>query len=160
MSSPYPCIIFSHASFETDSDGCSLEAKKVRDIFREVNEKYPKRVFLCINGHYHADSVHVVENIVYFNLNCVYQGAWTLKKHNFFPKEFIEKHKGASNMDQCAFFKDALNAIVTVDSDGIVDIEGMETTYLYDVTPEKMGLPIEFGVGKLVPYISNAHIEV
>ena len=97
---------------------------------------------------------------MYFNVNCVYQGAWSLRKHNFFPQEFTEKHKGANNLDQCAFFKDALNAIVTVDSEGIVDIEGMETSYLYDVTPEKLGIASQCGPGLLVPHISSAHIEV
>lgn len=159
ISSPYPCIIISHASFECE-DGCSRDAAKVRKIIRDVNEKYPKRVILCINGHYHTDSVHVVENVVYFNVNTVYNGAWKREKHNFFPKEFLEKYNFASNLEQSAFFKDALNAIVTVDSDGIIDIEGMKTSYLYDVTPEKMGIPTRFHFADLVPYISNAHIEL
>lgn len=158
ISSPYPCIVISHASFENDD--CSRDAKKVRDVFRRVNEKYPKRILLCINGHYHTDSIHVVDNIVYFNVNCVYNGGWRLNEHDFFPQEFIEKYKSASSIRQCAFYEDPLNAIVTVDSDGIIDIEGMKTSYLYGVTAEKIGCPLYCGPGKHVPYISDAHIDL
>lgn len=156
ISSPYPCIILSHASFEV-AGGCSGDAEKVQKLLREVNSEFPKRVIMCINGHYHTNSVKVIDNIAYLNVNTVYMGGWIPQKHDLFPKEFSSKYQSADN---CVFFKEPLSAIVTVDSEGIIDIEGMETSYIYDVTPEKIGMSIQTPIGDNVPYISNAHIEL
>ncbi len=156
MNSPYPCIIVSHTSFDEAAYGCE-EADKVRDIINEVNKKYPKRVILCLNGHYHTDSMNVSENVAYFNVNVVYMGDWKPVKHNEYPKEFSEKYESADN---AVFFKDPLSAIVTVDSDGIIDVKGAKTSYIYDVTPEMIGLTVQKSYGKSVPYISDYHIEL
>lgn len=154
LSSPYPCIILSHACLD-EKPSCAWDAPTVRKIIHDVNAKFPKRVLLCLNGHIHSDSVVVLDNVVYFNINATYMGAWRLQKHNLFPPEFAGAYASADN---CAFFADPLNAIVTVDSDGTVDIEGMETTYLYGVTPADLGLPTETPNGSVVPRISDAHI--
>ncbi len=156
MTSPYPCIILSHSTF-FNIKSSSRDAENVRSIINEVNEKFPKRVLLCMNGHYHTDSMDVLDNVAYFNVNTVYMGGWRPEKHNCFPKEFAEKYESADNG---VFFKDPLSAIVTVDSDGIIDVEGMETSYIYDVTPEKIEISIDDGDGLKVPYISNSHIEL
>lgn len=157
LSSPYPCIILSHVSFKGAD---ARDGYKAREILRKVNEKHPKRVLMCMNGHYHTDSVEVVDNIVYFNVNCVYNGGWTLKTHDLFPKDFVEANKSANGTIHSAFYKEPLSAIVTIDSEGIIDIEGSKTTYLFDITPEMIGCNLNPHVGKVVPYISDAHIEL
>lgn len=156
MNSPYPCIVLGHTCFANESGSCK-DSAKVREIFREVNAAHKGRVLLCLNGHYHTDSTYIVDDVAYFNVNTCYMGAWSPNKHDLFPKEFKEKYASSAN---CAFFKEPLSAIVTVDSEGIIDIEGMKTEYLYDVTPEKMGLPLESNIGLKVPYISDSHIEL
>lgn len=156
LSSPYPCIILSHASL-LGKPGSSRDSDKVRDIIGEVNKKTPKKVLMCLNGHHHSDSIDVLDNVVYFNINAVYMGGWKKEKHDKFPREFSEKYRSADN---CAFFNDPLNAIVSVDSEGVIDIEGMETTYLYGVSAQDIGLPLHVAIGDLVPRISSAHIEL
>lgn len=157
VSSPYPCIVVSHVSFEGNG---SKDGHKVREILRRVNEKHPRRVIACISGHYHTDSAKVIENIAFINVNCVNQGGWILGTHNLFPAEFVEANKSKSLVPHCAYYKDPLSAIVTLDSDGFVDIKGMETSYLFDVTPEKIGMNMKSEIGKVVPYISDAHLEL
>ena len=158
MNSEYPCIIISHATFMSDAKGSSRDAAKVRDIINKANKKHPKRVLLCINGHHHSNSFKIIDNVVYFNVNVAYMGGWRMEKHQLFPKELCDKYKGASN---CVFFKDALNAIVTVTDTGIIDVEGMETTYIYDVSPDMLGIKTTDSIGGMIePKISDFHTEL
>lgn len=167
LASPYPCIIFSHSTFQVDGttrdpdigscNSGSLDAQEIRAIFREVNEAHPNRVLLCINGHYHTNSFATVDGVAYFNVNAAYSGFWSLKKHDCFPKEFIEKYPHAA---QCAYYNDPLNAIVTVSSDGELDIDGAKTTYMYGVTPymcDPYPKPI---FGSFEPRITSTHVKL
>ena len=87
---------------------------------------------------------------VWLNFN---GGEWRPTKHNLFPKEFTEGHAMAAN---CSIFKDPLSAIVTVEDDGHIKIEGMETDYMYGVAPEMYGGPFKGdGYGICEPRISS-----
>ncbi len=158
MTSPYPCFLVSHASFElTHPDVAGRDAAKVQEILHLVNEQFPRRVLMCINGHYHTDSVNVVDNIVYFNVNAAHMIAWRPKKHDCFPKEFCAPYRSADNG---AFTVEPLSAIVTVDSEGTIDIRGMTSACVFGVLPEDIGESVRQTYGRAVPYISDAHVEL
>ncbi len=57
----------------------------------------------------------------------------------------------------CSIFKDPLSAIVTVEDNGHIKIEGMETEYMYGVSPEMYGGPFKepLGYGFCEPRISS-----
>lgn len=154
--SEYPVIVLSHAAFEKDAGG-SEDAKAVREIFAEANAKRPHSVIMSIYGHYHRNSINVKDGVVYFDVNATFNGEWVPRQHDLFPPEFCEGHYMAKN---CAIFKDPLSAIVTVSSDGKIKVEGMETGYMYDVSPEMFGGPFESGYGICEPRISSAEITL
>lgn len=153
MSSPYPCLLFSHASFEKPV-GCK-DAPAVRDLIREANALHPGRVLMCINGHYHRNHITVEDDVVFFDVNAVYNGHWQAKQHNGFPEAFAASARMAANV---CLFKEPAHAFVRVNSNGAIDIEGMETSYLFDVSPEKLGTDTTNAFGrKCEPRISNLH---
>lgn len=132
-SSPDPCLIFSHASFECACG--SPEADRVRDILRRANERHPGRVLLCANGHYHRNSIAKHDGIVWFDVNAVYNVEWKPMCNHLLPEDFRASARMAAN---CCFSRDPLCAIVTVDGTHI-RIDGMESEFLYGASPDKLG---------------------
>jgi len=75
-SSPYPCIICSHASFER------LDSVKNREeiikIIDEANRKKPKSVIMCMNGHHHKDHIAIMNNVIYYDVtSSTFDIAWS-----------------------------------------------------------------------------------
>ena len=150
--SEYPCIIIGHVPMEKSNEP---EPKEFMKILREANEKKPGKVLVYFSGHTHRNHIQVVDNVIHFNVNATYNGEWQPKQHNLFPKELTDKYKMAAN---CSIFKDPLSAIVTVEDNGHIKIEGTETGYLYGVAPEMYGGPFNdsLGYGFCEPRISSA----
>lgn len=154
--SPYPCIILGHVSFKSIAVS-SGDAVRVREIINRVNDRSHRKVMMCLNGHYHRDDISVLDNVVFFSINSTYNSEWIPNEHYCFPAEFVKEYPYAVHN---AYFTDPLSAIIRISDDGTVQIEGMQTSYLYDVTPEKLGGPLanECGIG--CSYISNANIKL
>ena len=154
--SPYPCIILGHVSFKSISMA-SGDAIKVREIINRVNARSHRKVMMCLNGHYHRDDISVLDNVIFFSINASYNGEWIPGEHDCFPEEFVKRYPYAVHN---AYFTDPLSAIIHISDDGTVRIEGMQTSYLYDVSPEKFGgpIPTECGIG--CSYISDANIKL
>lgn len=133
--SPYPCILFSHATFES-AVGCP-EAETVREILGRANEKTPGKVLMCLNGHYHRNNIAKADGIVWFDVNAVYNVEWQPKENTLLPEGFRSSARMAKN---CCYSRDPLCAIVRVDGAHIT-IEGMESEFLYGASPEKLGWP-------------------
>ena len=148
------CILFSHATFETDNG--AYDANEVRDIINKINENTPNKVIMCCNGHYHRNSITVLDNIVYFNVNSALNLEWKPDINPGLTEEFINSARMAGN---CCFAKDALSAIVTISDDTHVVIEGAQSEYLFGASPEKAGWNTEDRFGrKSEPQISYADI--
>ena len=151
--SPYPCLLFSHASLELPN-GCK-DAVAVRQMIKKANEMHPGRVLMCLNGHHHRNNVAVHDGVVFFDVNAVYNGHWQSTKHNGYPEDFANSARMAANV---CMHNDPLHAFVRVTPQGEIDIEGMETTYLYDVTPQSIGATTANSFGrKAEPRISSFH---
>jgi len=159
------CIILSHASFcpqwENSPDSCT-----VRDIFNEVNKIENRTVLLALNGHYHNNRQAIVDEVAYIDVNTVKNGYWQAERFfayaekdeenpkytfqyteydkNGEPVESRERAFSSLRMgDRSLFFKDALSALVTVDTDGSIDIEGMSTEWAYGIAPKELPLAPE-----------------
>jgi glyoxylase-like metal-dependent hydrolase (beta-lactamase superfamily II) len=141
--SPYPCIVLSHQSFERPTGAACHNYREVQEIFNAANRKSPGKVRMAINGHHHRDYIRTLDNVVYFDLNSAsFDWIGSKRAHSKYPKEYIEKHglKRKGNKIPFISWDDPLHAIVTVDVDGTIKIDGMESKFAYGVTPESVGM--------------------
>jgi len=154
-------VVVSHAGLSGSWKGISHAAKKevvqaspdaakIRDIFA----KYGGTVLLSINGHYHTDHFAVNDGIAYFDVNTVQNGCWELRddlhyapEHTFTftdydgdGKELETRQVALNELVQAGntwFFDEPLSAVVTIDDDGTLTIEGSKTSWRYDVLPDR-----------------------
>lgn len=141
--SPYPCVVLAHQSFERGPAGAMVQnAEDVRRIFVEANAKCPGRVRLVMNGHLHVDNMRILDNIAYWDVNSANMFYWG-GKHNAYPKEYLERHSGASytygDCSETLGWKDPLSAILTLYPNGRICIDGSKSDWLFDVTPKMAG---------------------
>lgn len=141
--SPYPCIVFSHQSFERPTGNACHNYREVLDIFDAANRKSPGKVRMAINGHHHRDCIRTLNNVVYFDLNSAnFDWIGTNRAHTKYTKEYLEKN-GLKHKDGKVPFvawDDPIHAIVTMDADGSIKIDGMESKFACGVTPESVGV--------------------
>lgn len=148
--SKLPCIILSHTPIWKS---VRAEHIAIMQAIDEVNDRNPGRVMMYFNGHLHRNNIALINRVVHFNVNSTYDGEWQPKKHDLFPKEYLEKYP---SMSQCSIFNDPLSAIVEIEDNGHIKINGMETSYVYGVSPEMYGGPFRSAYGIAEPRISSA----
>lgn len=149
------CILISHESFEREVEGIHNQ-DEIQAIIREANSKYPHRVLMCINGHYHVDNLRILDNVLYFDLNTA---TFHFLKNGYkdYPKEMYEKYR---HMSMLAVFNDPLHAVITVEGTEIT-IEGMETSYYMGVSPESTGnSPCDPSTRRYTPKIQSAKVRL
>lgn len=155
-SAPGPCVLFSHESYEREADGIKNQAQ-IRAIIDEANRKCRGRVPLCINGHYHRDNIRILNNVIYFELNSA-SYEWVSKDHDKYPKEVLDRWKHAKNT---VMFNDPINAIITLDTDGLVKIEGMESTLFMGIEREMTENPKFDAMGRpVVPRVQSMELRL
>ena len=130
--SPYPCIITSHASYERNPGLGSGDAVEVRKIIDDANKKNPGRVKFVINGHHHCDYVRILNDVCYLDLNSAsYQ--FMYRRHNLYPEQDCE---GLRMMQQVLAYNDPINAVITLDTDGLIQVDGFESSFHRGITRE------------------------
>ena len=154
--SPHPCVIISHQSFDrSDNDGVK-NAREIRQIFREANERKPHSVLLCINGHYHKDSIRVLENVCYFNVNSA-SNDFIGEVHRLFPEEL---YKEARFLPNNLIYEDALSAVVTLEGTTIT-VKGMKSKMFMGVERAMTEAPFYDCMGlTTVPEIQSVEIRL
>ena len=136
-SSPYPCVVFSHQSFERGYGSSCSNPEEVRRIFDAANAANPGRVPFVINGHSHCDFVRVLEQIVYMEVNSAnFQWLGSKFNHSSYPEEFC---RNVSSAPHIATVNDPLSAIVTLDGSGLIDVDGMKSSFYMGISPKQMG---------------------
>ena len=149
--SPYPCIVFSHQSFERPTGGACHNFKEVLAIFDDANRRSPGKVRLAINGHHHRDFLRTLNNVVFFDLNSANYDWIGNRAHDKYPKEYIEKNKlrpRKGGKYPFLAWDDPIHAIVTMDADGLIKIDGMESKFSCGVMPESVGVRFD-GCGRM-----------
>ena len=134
--SPYPCVVFMHQSCERESGGMPDWAR-MRGLFRWVNKHKRPKVRLVVNGHHHTDSFRFIDGIPYLDLNSA-NYKYYAQRHKLYPAEYHKSHRGAGNV---IAWDEPISAVITMDSDGYLKIEGQKAKYLYGVSPEKAKFP-------------------
>ena len=141
--SPYPCVVLAHQSFERGPGGDMVQnAAEVRRLFNEINAKNPGRIRLVVNGHLHVDNLRLLDNIAYWDVNSANMYYWG-PKQNAYPREYLERHAGAPYTYGCCEdtlgWKDPLSAILTLYPNGRIKIDGSYSDWLFGVTPKDVG---------------------
>lgn len=144
-------VVFSHAAM-TELWECSPDAVAVQALFA----KYPGTVLLAVNGHLHTDHFAVQDNVAYFDVNAAINGDWWPMKehhyteaHTFDFENYDEEGKliGTEKMLlrdmkqglNTWFFESPLSAVVTVEENGRIAIDGNKTRWVYDIAPTRGG---------------------
>ncbi len=134
-SSPYPCILFSHPSFER-SNGVK-NRNEILKVIDDANKKKKHSVIMCINGHHHRDFVRVLNGVIYWDVNSVSYD-YIDNPHELFPEEYRKKFSAAKHM---LVYNDPLYAIVTLEGTRI-SVQGCESSLFMGVDREKSGNPV------------------
>lgn len=147
------CVVVSHAGFSCQFEANSCDYDKVRTLFDRINETKPGTVIASLNGHWHANCHEFANGVLYFNFNATRNICWLSTKtphytedHHFMYTHFdkdgnaVESYKRPLSdlwMSLNTWYsKDALTAIVTVDTDGNIEVDGCESEFMHGI-----GLP-------------------
>ena len=142
-SSPYPCVLFSHGSIERSDD--VPNAPEVVALINAVNRKTPGKVRLVINGHHHRDFLRIMDDVVYMELNSTTYD-YLPEAHDFYPVELVNENKVANHT---IIYTEPVHAVITLDSDGLIDIRGMKGDYFMGITREMTPNPPGDNCGRL-----------
>ncbi|MBR2345151.1 MAG: metallophosphoesterase [Lentisphaeria bacterium] len=156
--SPYQCILCSHASLERHHNGGGglSNMNELRDVIRRANAE-ERKVIMSLNGHHHRDFLCIKDNVAYFDVNSA-SFDWLSKPHELFPAELCAEYELAAHQ---AIYSDALSAIVTVSEDGTIKIEGCRTGFLHGITREMSPNPVCDGAGRpCTAEILSAHFKL
>ena len=147
-----PCIVVSHYSF-SGVWSSSPDAASVRSIFKKANNARIGTVLMAINGHLHTNRAQIVDDVLYFDMNATRNVVWRSDKvehytdpgHTFkyieynsdgTPRYVLKKSLNSLSMGKNTWFSaDPLSAIVTVSTSGRINIDGMQSEWIYGVVP-------------------------
>ena len=148
------CILLSHITFLNEWH-THPDNDRVMELIRAANVKRPKTVIACLNGHYHTNGHAVRDNVLFFDVNTAMNGCWE-GGHEDEPGhygdctyEFVpydENGKPCRDAVQAPidtawmskdtwYFKNALSAVVTVDENLKITVDGMKTEWVYGIIP-------------------------
>ena len=132
--SPYPCLLIAHESFEREADGVKNQLE-VRRIINEANRRKPGSVLMCMNGHYHRDFVRILDNVCYMDVN---SGTYEMvpKGHDLYPEELRRANTGVRYA--VLYDERPVYAIVTVEGSTIT-VEGTGGGLYMGITREMTG---------------------
>ena len=135
LSSPHPCLLFSHAVLESPLHNgvrCKDEVKRI--ILDSLNT--PGRVILCLNGHYHRSGLDYVDGVARLDVNSA-SFNWIPNPHFLFPKEWYYQYECVGNM---IIYQDPVSAVITIDPEARrIEVEGCPGSFVGGVTIEMSG---------------------
>lgn len=156
--SPFPCILISHQSLERESGGVK-NRHEIRKIINDINKRFPGRVRLCINGHYHRDFISIQDNVIYFDLNSAsYDWVGNRACKGLFPEELCKQYRA---IDHTVVYNDPVHAVITMKQDGYIKIDGMESSMFMGIDRAKAKASLYDSAGRPVfPRVSSAEMKM
>ncbi|MGI9542413.1 MAG: metallophosphoesterase family protein [Cyclobacteriaceae bacterium] len=151
-----PVIVFSHQSLLHYFWGVK-NRMTLQEIFEEANRKADfQKVIACFNGHDHIDFHREINKIHYIEVNSAsYQWISEAKSKERYPPEYYDKYPHLENM---ATYKEPLFAFVTVDLNGTLQIEGVQSEWM-PPDPSAAGTPEQVFGSVYSPGISDRIIR-
>ena len=121
-------------------------------MIRRQNAKRPHAVLMVINGHYHVDSLRILDGVCHWDLNSASYN-WVDNAHNNYPAELCEQIQLISNT---VVYNDPIHAIVTLEGTTIT-IEGMKSSLFMGIGREHTPNPYYDTAGRpALPEIQSA----
>jgi hypothetical protein len=167
------CIVNGHESYSGVWDSAP-EAAAIRELYAKVNDIRSGTVLVSINGHFHTNRQAVVENVLYIDINTTRNTWWQgeaidhyTSEHTFEFVQYDDEGNPVSTTDYSVgylsmgkntwFSADPLSAVVTVNKQGEITMEGQKSDWLGGVVPTTQ--PSQY-VGIAVPEISSGEWDI
>ena len=157
-SSPYPCITFSHLSFER-----GVGNKRMQEIFARANAAVPGKVRMAINGHCHCDYLRVLDDVLYFDVNSAsYQWIGSSRAHTLYPAEYFKRNGLGDKVRKVPWisYNAPLSAIVILQGDGTVEIDGSTADFDHGITPKKVKMELDYNSRLTTARIQSAKMKM
>lgn len=150
-----PTVVFSHQGLQDGGGVASAEA--VRRILEDANRAAGrKKVIACFNGHNHRDECRQINGIYYIQINSMsYFWMGGDYQHVRYSEEIDKEYPW---IKYTVPYRDPLFALVTLESDGTIRIEGTRSEWV-GPSPWDVGYPRD-NTDRIGPRISNRHLEV
>jgi len=148
-------FLFSHQSLE--NNGGVDNRAKIREILEKANRQSGfQKVVASFSGHHHIDYHTVINSIHYIQINSMsYQWLGEYYIYKRFSDEIEESYPWVS---YTAPYKNPLYAIVTLEPQGILKMEGIRSEYI-PPTPAELGYPEREEGNKASPVISDRMLK-
>ena len=147
-----PCIVVGHAGF-CEHWNKSWNHETVREIYARVNAIKKGTVRMSINGHYHTQRMAVCDNVLFWDANAVIHGNIYVSddgehytdEHTFeyteydaegdpvktYQAPYSKPYRGKFGYH----FTEPLSAVITLEDDGRITVDGKETDWAYGIKP-------------------------
>ena len=156
MGSDKLCVLLSHASLDRVGEAAIGNRDALWAIINRANSDR-RRVLMSLNGHHHRDGLTIIDNVACFDVNSA-SFDWCSHGHDFFPEELRKQY---DLVDHQIIFTEPLSAIVTLSTDGTIEIDGMKGDFLYGVTREMTDNDRTDGAGRpCTPNILSTKIRL
>ncbi|MBQ8254410.1 MAG: hypothetical protein IJY94_02780 [Clostridia bacterium] len=152
------CIVIGHEAYSgLGFVGDAKDAAEVRAIYKKANDANPGTVMMSINGHWHTNHQGWNDGVFYLDLNTVRNTLWMGtgvpghygSEHTYLYQNYdadgnpvgdpvktsLNSLKGSANT---WFSEDPVFATITLNSAGIITIDGVESDWAYGVTPPNL----------------------
>jgi predicted phosphodiesterase len=149
-----PVIVFCHQGLDNDVAGIE-QAVAIRRIFEKAtNAAGHSKVRMVFSGHHHQDYQNEINGIPYVQINSMsYYWAGEKKNTTTYDEALTKKYPYLSSMLR---YKDPLWALVTIFSDGRIDISGTTSKFL-DLSPDQAGITEVESIYPVVSVVSDRH---
>jgi len=149
-----PTVIFSHQSLEDKGGVANAEA--IRRILEDANKAAGRtKVIACFSGHHHIDYARRINGIQYIQINSM-SYFWVGGDYQHIRySEAIDKEYPW--IKYTVPYRDPLFALVTLESDGTILIEGTQSEWV-GPCPADMGYPQDKN-DRIVPRIATRRLE-
>ncbi|WP_055668680.1 metallophosphoesterase family protein [Desnuesiella massiliensis] len=147
-----PIVIFSHHSLENNFRKRGVSNREAVQSIINHGTVNGKKILLCINGHDHADSIDKIDKTYYFTLNSI--------SYKWFGPEFehfcysSEIHAKCPYLKDIVLYSEPLSAIISIDEQYNIDIQGMEGGY-EKITPKELGITGPWDGRTISPNVSS-----
>ena len=155
-----PTFVFSHQSLESlaEPEQGVENADEVRDVLEEANRKAGRRkVTVCFSGHDHTDSHNCIDGIHYVQINSM---------SNYWMGDDYQQIRYGEEVDRefpwikyTAPFRDSLYALVVVEPDGKIEIEGVKSEFVGS-SPWDLDYPHRQVEERIVPMIRSRGFSI
>ncbi len=146
-----PCVIAGHGSYHPTIGG-SASGADVRALFKKANSIRTGTVIAALNGHQHTNRQFVMDDVLYLDITTVRNSEWrsTSEAHydatHTFTYDYYDdngnwlrsetKQLNSLTMGKNTWFaNDPVHSNVKITQRGAVELDGMKSSYMYDVIP-------------------------